>query len=707
MKPLRNNSLLSVLFFLLLLSSSCDSFLLPSWKLSSMSSSSSSASVSSFLQVPAPAPMCCIIRQQQRLKHNVRKPSSLFVGSSTAASSTAAKDVVHRDEQMTSPSTVDDDDSSLTKSQKRRKKRRNLYSPKDRVDGLDWVVVEEYCIPEDGIDFSTMALLDDSLVERFERLEITPRNMTVAVALHLLDPERFPTLSKARKACRQGKIALVVQNDDDDDDDHVGDDIGYGGIKDLGQNPQGQQLPQRRRALVSDRVGPFDKIHRKETRSMLTRQRDLRDDDAPGGSQPTMSTNSTSNDQYDVCSLVAPYFQLQVVYEDDYMAIVNKPAGVLVHPESGKGRNNILYALPYVLRKPSRERIVCDNSDDDDGDDDEVLDHPIPVHRLDFVTSGLLVVGKTKNSVRRLSQQFEYRKAHKTYTAMVWGVPTPTKEKVEGQQNQQEEEEDRIPPSLLRGDENSDAKDWNLADSTMDGKNCRTWWRIIKTYQYDLPIDDDQNTKDTEAETVLDPPPSSSFLRVPISLVDLKPETGRYHQLRRQMAWLYNTPMCGDPIYVNSTTTLGDSDNGNSDNIIASSAAETVTAAISLSGNRRYHRGLMLCSNRIRLEHPFYNTPIGRNEWNTHKDVIGGQRSATTVENNNDKVSSQLYEVPVSTTGSNSNTEEEKDDNHTVKKEIVVVVDACIPVPKKFDKFQQLLQRMSDRGEGKEEGGVV
>ena len=207
--------------------------------------------------------------------------------------------------------------------------------------------------------------------------------------------------------------------------------------------------------------------------------------------------------------------------------------------------------------------------------------------------------------------------------------------------------------------------------------------------------------KDTETETVLDPPLSSPFLRVPISLVELKPETGRYHQLRRQMAWLYNTPMCGDPLYVNSTTTLcgnGDDD----DNSIASAAAKTVAAAISLSGNRRYHRGLMLCSNRIRLEHPFYNTPIGRNEWNTRKDVLGGQRSATTHEDVNDKVSSKLYEVPFSCTSSISHNEGDEGVDVTFEKN-VVVVDACIPVPKKFDKFQQLLQRMSDRGRGEEE----
>jgi 23S rRNA pseudouridine1911/1915/1917 synthase len=73
---------------------------------------------------------------------------------------------------------------------------------------------------------------------------------------------------------------------------------------------------------------------------------------------------------------VNPYFQLQIVYEDDYMAIVNKPTGVLVYPEDGKNKNSISYALPYYLRKPTMTTVNNLHRNDDD----IVLDQPVLVH---------------------------------------------------------------------------------------------------------------------------------------------------------------------------------------------------------------------------------------------------------------------------------------------------------------------------------------
>jgi hypothetical protein len=79
-----------------------------------------------------------------------------------------------------------------------------------------------------------------------------------------------------------------------------------------------------------------------------------------------------------------------------------------------------------------------------------------------------------------------------------------------------------------------------------------------------------------------------------VSLVELKPKTGRYHQLRRQMAWMYNCPLVGDPLY-------GDDIIGEID--------------------KRWHRGLMLCSNHLTLFHPYYNTEQGRREWERLDDA--------------------------------------------------------------------------------------
>ena len=71
-----------------------------------------------------------------------------------------------------------------------------------------------------------------------------------------------------------------------------------------------------------------------------------------------------------------------------------------------------------------------------------------------------------------------------------------------------------------------------------------------------------------------------------VSLVELKPKTGRYHQLRRHMAWVSNCPLLGDKQY----------DGGG------------------LAGTFR-EDGFFLCSNQVTLEHPYYNSPQGRREW--------------------------------------------------------------------------------------------
>jgi 23S rRNA-/tRNA-specific pseudouridylate synthase len=519
-------------------------------------------------------------------------------------------------------------------------------SRKDLVDDLDWIVVEEYPIPDDGIDLimvnddgdefnkkmtdsTTSTSLDNKTIER---LQINRYNMTVPVALYLLDAKRFPSLSKARKACRQGKIDILVAQDDVEDESSNNDQ----------QILLKQQRRRQCRARVNDRVGPSDVILRKEIRRIV--------ENTDYGSDTTTTTSTTTslNQQYDVCSLVEPYFMLEIVYEDDFMAIVNKPAGVLVYPQEGRGRNNILFALPHVLWKPSQHQINVVAGENDD----VVLDQPIPVHRLDFATSGLLVVGKTKNSVRRLSQQFEFRKAKKTYTAMVYGIPRQ--------------------PS--KGILSSATSDWNLAQSIMDGKNCTTWWRLIKSYQYHVP-----STTNTTVTT----------MNIPISIVELKPETGRYHQLRRQMAYLYNTPIVGDPIYIsiNANATTQEADKGYSENIDDDIVAFT--------SNRRYHRGLMLCSNLIQIEHPFYNTPVvGQEEW---KRSVAVQQHLSTADTLS---SSRLYETTSSTiTGDNN--KGNKKDNEKQPRHSVIMVEARIDVPKKFGKFQRLLQRMSDEGNSK------
>lgn len=237
------------------------------------------------------------------------------------------------------------------------------------------------------------------------------------------------------------------------------------------------------------------------------------------------------------------------MYEDSHFAIVNKPAGVVCYSQrdASHGKMTIRHALPFVLKPPKR------------GTSDIYL-RPVGVHRLDKPTSGLLVVAKTKPALVNLSKQFEERRAKKTYTAIVNGIPTePLKTSITSA-------EATTLGVHVRDDVSST---WQLIDHPLDEKSALTIWKSI-SYTKSLKAKDET-----------------------LTLVELKPKTGRYHQLRRHMSWVKECPLVGDPTY-----------DGGGD-------------AMSLRG-----RGLFLCSNEIRLEHPYYNTVEGKKEWEALSDDV-------------------------------------------------------------------------------------
>ncbi len=93
---------------------------------------------------------------------------------------------------------------------------------------------------------------------------------------------------------------------------------------------------------------------------------------------------------------------LKIVFEDDYLAILHKPAGILV---SGNSFKTIARALPQNLKKST----LADAAE------------PQPVHRLDYPTTGILLVGKTQRSIHLLNKLFENKAIHKTYYAVTIG----------------------------------------------------------------------------------------------------------------------------------------------------------------------------------------------------------------------------------------------------------------------------------------------
>ncbi len=159
-------------------------------------------------------------------------------------------------------------------------------------------------------------------------------------------------------------------------------------------------------------------------------------------------------------------FPLEILFEDDYLAIIYKPSGILV---SGNSFATIDNALLQNLTKSTLFDAV----------------RPRPVHRLDYPTSGLLLIGKTSSSIIALNQLFEIKQIQKTYHAVTIGKM---------------EKNGKI-------------------DFPIDSKNAFTSYQLIKTV--------------------------SSERFSCLNLVKLQPQTGRKHQLRKHLLAI-NNPILGD-----------------------------------------------------------------------------------------------------------------------------------------------------------------
>jgi len=192
---------------------------------------------------------------------------------------------------------------------------------------------------------------------RPELLHLQPSNVTLPVALMCLDPTTYPSLSRARKACRKGNVLLST--------------------------PSTPSVYTRGRA--------YSRVLSSTLISLQSR---------------------TSHAFYPSENSSTPPFKLPVIYEDDHLAVVNKPAGVVVysHKKGGHGLNTIRACLPHVLHPPPEGT-------------EGTLRRPQPVHRLDKPTSGLLVIAKTKTAMSGLSGAFANREVEKEYVAILNGVP--------------------------------------------------------------------------------------------------------------------------------------------------------------------------------------------------------------------------------------------------------------------------------------------
>ncbi len=125
--------------------------------------------------------------------------------------------------------------------------------------------------------------------------------------------------------------------------------------------------------------------------------------------------------------VVAEDLPLDIVYEDDWLVVINKAVGMPVHPGAGHPTGTLVHALLHhvgcaTLESEGPQDVGLSTIYAHVGD---AAIRPGIVHRLDKDTSGLLVVAKDDDTHRRLARQFELRTVRRTYTAIVWGTPDP------------------------------------------------------------------------------------------------------------------------------------------------------------------------------------------------------------------------------------------------------------------------------------------
>jgi 23S rRNA pseudouridine1911/1915/1917 synthase len=173
-------------------------------------------------------------------------------------------------------------------------------------------------------------------------------------------------------------------------------------------------------------------------------------------------------DQQDIKPTVK--LRVEVCYEDDYLAIVNKPAGIVV---SGNKLTTLENSFPNVLMLSNQK---------------DALSRPEPIHRLDFLTSGALLVGKTRKAVVELNNLFSDRMIKKRYMAITIG----------------------------------DLEGEGKVEMDVDSKSSLSEYKVLQYIS------------------------SERFNKLNLTL--LHPYTGRRHQLRKHMAYL-GCPILGDVMY--------------------------------------------------------------------------------------------------------------------------------------------------------------
>ncbi|GGE27090.1 RluA family pseudouridine synthase [Psychroflexus planctonicus] len=178
--------------------------------------------------------------------------------------------------------------------------------------------------------------------------------------------------------------------------------------------------------------------------------------------------------------LIPENIPLDIVYEDEAVLVVNKPAGMVVHPGHGNYSGTLINALVYHFEN------LPNNSSN----------RPGLVHRIDKETSGLLVVAKTEEAMNHLAKQFFHKTSQREYIALVWGNVNDEEGTIEG--NIGRSPKNRMQNIVFKGEN----EEW--------GKPAVTHYKVLERFTY-------------------------------VTLVSCKLETGRTHQIRVHLKYIGHT----------------------------------------------------------------------------------------------------------------------------------------------------------------------
>jgi len=196
---------------------------------------------------------------------------------------------------------------------------------------------------------------------------------------------------------------------------------------------------------------------------------------------------------------------LAVVYEDHDILAINKQADLIIHPARGNWTGTLVNALAHYFATNWRDIAELPTSGE--------VNRPGIVHRLDRNTTGIMLVAKTELALWRLGRQFELRKIHKTYTAIVHGLVRLDEDVIDAPIGKHPKIREKYAVNRDTG-----------RPYGVTGKEAITRYKVLQRITGVGPT-------------------AAAF-----SLVELYPQTGRTHQLRVHMSYIGH-PIVGDRMY--------------------------------------------------------------------------------------------------------------------------------------------------------------